>query len=58
MVDPRGIEPLSENPFTGLSTSVFGLVISPPVVLPTNLGEGSTFIRGCYKHELTAHFHC
>ena len=54
LVETRGVEPLSENLFTGLSTSVFGLIFSPLVVLPTNLREGSAFIRGCYKHELTS----
>lgn len=49
LVDPRGIEPLSENSSTKLSTSVFGLVFSLPVAEPTKIGGGSSFIRGGYK---------
>ena len=59
LVDPRGIEPLSENPFSKLSTSVFGPIISLPVVGPTKIGGGSSFIRGGYKSNspltFTAH---
>ena len=59
LVDPRGIEPLSENPFSKLSTSVFGPIISLPVAGPTKIGGGSSFIRGGYKSNspltFTAH---
>ena len=56
LVDPRGIEPLSENPSTKLSTSVFGLVFSLPVAKPTKIGGGSSFIRGGYKSNLPRTF--
>ena len=49
LVDPRGIEPLSENLSTKLSTSVFGPKISLPVAGQTKIGGGSSFIRGGYK---------
>ena len=49
LVDPRGIEPLSEGRSAKLSTSVFGLIFSLPVAIPTKIGGGSSFIRDGYK---------
>lgn len=58
MVETAGIEPASENRFTGLSSGVSGLLISSGVAKPAKLFRSSPFMRGGYKDELTAHVHC
>jgi len=58
LVDPRGIEPLSENPFTGPSTWVVHDLKFP---LDNGHGHpspsGSPFLHDRYKCELPMHVH-
>ena len=58
MVDPRGIEPLSENPFTGLSSwVVYDLEFPLGVGHRQSTPAGSPFMHDRYKCELPMHVH-
>ena len=58
LVDPRGIEPLSENPFTGPSTwIVCGLDFPLRVGHRQSTRAGSPFLHDRYKCELPMHVH-
>jgi len=58
LVDPRGIEPLSENSFTGLSSWVVcGLKFPLCVGHRQSTPAGSPFLHDRYKCELPMHVH-
>ncbi len=57
-MDPRRIELLSENPFTGLSSwAVYGLKFPPGVGHRQSTPIGSPFLHDRYKCELPMHVH-
>ena len=58
LVDPRGIEPLSENSFTGLSSwAVCDLNFPLCVGHRRSTPAGSPFLHDRYKCELPMHVH-
>ena len=58
MVDPRRIELLSENPFTGPSSwVVYDLEFPPDVGHRQSTSIGSPFLHDRYKCELPMHVH-
>ncbi len=52
MVEARGVEPLSENPFTQLSPGAANLKISPHSVKMAKRRLGSLFMRDRYRDNL------
>ena len=57
VVEMRGVEPLSENLSTQLSTGVFPALISRCRRPGTNSGSGSHFVHDRFNGELPVHGH-
>ena len=58
MVDPRGVEPLSENPLTSLSPWAVDLWDFPIKAAEGQaILTGSPFCHDCVKGEATVHVH-